>query len=192
MVFRSELKRPTQTDAQMKAKRLSYSRSRGAFAGIALNGATLRADEDENNELSGEKLTNREIVDGDIAKPAVTSGLISTLEKLSKHEGGLHAWKEDRCPVPSCGTRSVRSDLSCALNYGCGIGQTSHRRLPLRPPDSIDLAAAFRPDSSLASSTRRAYCIDQPVKSTACVPGWNSSTKLFRLVAPLLTPPPYT
>jgi len=55
-----------QTDAQMRAKILSYSRSRGVFAGIALNGATLRQDLDDNRELYGKPLTNREIINGDI------------------------------------------------------------------------------------------------------------------------------
>jgi lipid-binding SYLF domain-containing protein len=44
------------TDAQMQAEILSYSRSRGAFAGISLDGATLRPDNDSNSELYGRKL----------------------------------------------------------------------------------------------------------------------------------------
>jgi lipid-binding SYLF domain-containing protein len=52
------------TDLQLDAEILSYSRSRGLFAGVALNGATLRPDEDTNTELYGDKVTNREIVTG--------------------------------------------------------------------------------------------------------------------------------
>jgi SH3 domain-containing YSC84-like protein 1 len=52
------------TDLQMHAEILSYSRSRGLFAGIALDGATLRPDEGTNKELYGSKVTNRQIVTG--------------------------------------------------------------------------------------------------------------------------------
>src|SRR4029077_4342621 len=53
-----------ETDALMRAEILSWSRSRGVFAGIALKGATLRQDVDANEALYGKKLENREIVTG--------------------------------------------------------------------------------------------------------------------------------
>jgi lipid-binding SYLF domain-containing protein len=52
------------TDLKLHAEILSYSRSRGLFAGVALNGATLRPDEGTNEELYGSKITNKEIVTG--------------------------------------------------------------------------------------------------------------------------------
>jgi len=58
------------TDAQMSAEMLSYSRSRGLFAGVSLEGATLRPDEDANRELYGHEATNREILTGDFKTPA--------------------------------------------------------------------------------------------------------------------------
>ncbi len=51
-----------QTDAQLSADILSWSRSKGLFAGIALSGATLRNDLDENKELYGSALHNKEIL----------------------------------------------------------------------------------------------------------------------------------
>jgi len=60
----------TQTDAKLNAEILSYSRSRGLFAGISLEGATLRPDEDANKELYGRAATNREILTGDFKTPA--------------------------------------------------------------------------------------------------------------------------
>jgi lipid-binding SYLF domain-containing protein len=60
-----------QTDAEMHAEILSYSRSRGIFAGISLEGATLRPDEESNKELYGREATNREILTGDFKTPAV-------------------------------------------------------------------------------------------------------------------------
>jgi SH3 domain-containing YSC84-like protein 1 len=59
-----------QTDAEMQAEVLSYSRSHGLFAGISLTGATLRPDGDTNRELYGRDTTNREILTGDFKAPA--------------------------------------------------------------------------------------------------------------------------
>jgi len=70
-----------QTDATMRAEMLAWSHSRGVFAGIALSGATLREDTDENQILYGKKLSNREIVRGNIPVPKDAEGLIAALGK---------------------------------------------------------------------------------------------------------------
>ncbi len=77
-----------QTDAKLSAEILSWSRSRGAFAGVALTGATLRQDNDTNEALYGKKLDNREIVKGDMAVPAAAKELISALDNYSGAEKG--------------------------------------------------------------------------------------------------------
>jgi lipid-binding SYLF domain-containing protein len=58
-----------QTDVMMNAEMLSYSRSHGLFAGIALNGATLRPDGDTNRHLYGRDTTNHEILSGGFKTP---------------------------------------------------------------------------------------------------------------------------
>ena len=76
-----------QTDAQMHAEILSWSRSQGLFAGLALAGATLRVDMDDNRALYGKKLENREIVtSSSIRPPASAAKLIAMLNKYSWHE----------------------------------------------------------------------------------------------------------
>jgi SH3 domain-containing YSC84-like protein 1 len=75
-----------QTDAKMTAKILSYSRSRGVFAGISLQGATLREDLEDNEQLYGRKYTNRSILVDDVPAPAVESELVSVLNRYSRHE----------------------------------------------------------------------------------------------------------
>jgi len=72
-----------QTDAMMKAEMLSYSRSRGLFAGISLEGATLRPDEESNRELYGRDSTNREILTGDFKTPAVAGKFERALHRDS-------------------------------------------------------------------------------------------------------------
>jgi lipid-binding SYLF domain-containing protein len=75
------------TDAQMRAEILTYSRARGLFAGVSLEGATLRPDEDWNKELYGKPMTNQEIVTGHTTSPAAAARLISTLNKYSSRRG---------------------------------------------------------------------------------------------------------
>ncbi len=72
-----------QTDAQLHAEILTYSRSRGVFAGISLEGATLRPDEDWNQELYGKNISNEDIVLGTTAPPAGARRLLATLNKYS-------------------------------------------------------------------------------------------------------------
>jgi lipid-binding SYLF domain-containing protein len=75
-----------QTDAYMRAEILSWSRSRGIFAGISLQGATLRQDLDDNATLYGRKLENREIVTTGVPPPAGAAKLLALLNKHSARE----------------------------------------------------------------------------------------------------------
>jgi SH3 domain-containing YSC84-like protein 1 len=75
-----------QTDAQMHADILSWSRSQGLFAGLALEGATLRQDLDDNNTIYGKKLENRVIVTQRRRIPAAAAKLINLLNKHSARE----------------------------------------------------------------------------------------------------------
>jgi lipid-binding SYLF domain-containing protein len=72
-----------QTDAFMHAEILSWSRTRGIFAGISLTGATLRQDMHDNRELYGKRLDNKEVLNGGVASPAAASKLLSVLTKYS-------------------------------------------------------------------------------------------------------------
>jgi lipid-binding SYLF domain-containing protein len=72
-----------ETDAAMKAKILSYSRSRGAFAGVSLQGVTLHQDEDANKGVYGKPLQSDEILNGKVAAPAAAKPLTSILTKYS-------------------------------------------------------------------------------------------------------------
>jgi lipid-binding SYLF domain-containing protein len=70
------------TDATMRAEILSYSRTRGLFAGISLEGSTLRPDNDANKDVYGRKITAKEIVLGHkIGVPASGRLLVRVLQK---------------------------------------------------------------------------------------------------------------
>src|SRR5438067_941857 len=75
-----------QTDARMTAKILSWSRSRGVFGGVSLQGATLRQDLDENQELYGRQITNKQIVMKRMRAPAASSELLAVLGEYSRRE----------------------------------------------------------------------------------------------------------
>jgi len=75
-----------QTDAQLHAEILSWSRSQGLFAGLALEGATLRQDQDDNVKLYGRKLENRQIVTSGMAAPKSAAKLLTLLNKYSARE----------------------------------------------------------------------------------------------------------
>jgi SH3 domain-containing YSC84-like protein 1 len=70
----------------MHAEILSWSRSQGVFAGLALEGATLRQDLDDNASLYGKRLKNREIVTTSVHSPAAAAKLIGLLNRQSARE----------------------------------------------------------------------------------------------------------
>lgn len=73
-----------QTDAMIHAEILSYSRARGVFAGISLEGATLRPDKDDNTALYGRPVAQQEILSGSVQRPAEAQQLYATLDTYSR------------------------------------------------------------------------------------------------------------
>jgi lipid-binding SYLF domain-containing protein len=71
------------TDVVMQAEMLSYSRSRGLFAGVSLEGSTLRPDNDANTLVYGSAMPARDIVKGGVAVPSAAHGMIDVLNQRS-------------------------------------------------------------------------------------------------------------
>jgi lipid-binding SYLF domain-containing protein len=76
-----------QTDAEMHAEILSYSRSRGLFAGLSLQGASLRPDRETDHELYGHDVTTRDILTGTAKTPQGAHKLDMALNGQSKMRG---------------------------------------------------------------------------------------------------------
>jgi len=74
------------TDALLRAEIVSYSRSHGLFAGVTLDGATLRPDSDDNRDLYGPGITQKEILRGEVARPAGSDRLLATLNRYSSRK----------------------------------------------------------------------------------------------------------
>jgi lipid-binding SYLF domain-containing protein len=75
-----------QTDAMMTAEILSWSRSRGVFAGVSLDGATLRNDIDENRAMYGQAWNSKQILGSGATPPAGAAKTLSELNKYSPRE----------------------------------------------------------------------------------------------------------
>src|SRR4029077_108031 len=74
------------TDAYMRSEMLSYSRSRGAFAGVSLEGSTLRPDEDANHRLYGNDASAAKIItEPKSDTPPAGKTLVSRLQQASPH-----------------------------------------------------------------------------------------------------------
>jgi SH3 domain-containing YSC84-like protein 1 len=84
------------TDVMLHAEILSWSRSRGLFAGLSLEGSTLRPDESENEKLYGRKLSNKEILEGEVRVAPAARPLIAELNRYrNAGEGGEHREHRD-------------------------------------------------------------------------------------------------
>lgn len=75
-----------ETDALMTAEILTWSRARGLFGGVSLGGATLREDAGWNMELYGKKISNKEIINGDLEPPAPAADLLAELNRYSSRK----------------------------------------------------------------------------------------------------------
>src|ERR1700730_1139597 len=71
------------TDVLLRAEILSWSRSRGLFAGLSLEGATLRPDSSENRKLYGRDITNKEILETGVTTPRGAQPLVAILNRYS-------------------------------------------------------------------------------------------------------------
>jgi Uncharacterized conserved protein len=72
------------TDWKMRAQVLTYSRARGIFAGVTLNGAAIKQDKDTTREFYGHMVTNRAALTGEIDPPAAANPFLSTLAKWAQ------------------------------------------------------------------------------------------------------------
>jgi lipid-binding SYLF domain-containing protein len=77
-----------QTDAQLHAELLTYSRAQGLFAGVSLEGATLRPDDDANKDIYGKPMSNKDVVLGNVQAPPSATRLIEELNKHSNRRAG--------------------------------------------------------------------------------------------------------
>jgi lipid-binding SYLF domain-containing protein len=78
----------------MKAQMLSYSRSRGLFAGVSVSGMTLRVDGDANENLYARKVTSQQILQGGVTMPDEAKPLIAQIKKATAKAAEQEATKK--------------------------------------------------------------------------------------------------
>ena len=76
-------KASTNTEALMKAEMLTYSRSKGAFAGVTLSGSSIKPDDGDNKKLYGKEVKHEDILQDKVPAPATANELIATLTRYS-------------------------------------------------------------------------------------------------------------
>ena len=100
-----------ETDAAMKAKILSYSRSRGVFAGVSLKGSTLSQDNDANKALYGKAIDATQILSGSTAAPTSRDGVPQRWWRWGE---AVSAFKSARRqPMSSCSSWTERAWTAC-------------------------------------------------------------------------------
>lgn len=105
-----------QTDAQMHAKMLAYSRSRGLFAGLSIEGATLRPDSDANRAIYGEDIPAKQIVAGEGRPPKEMRGLLETIAKYATPKEG-EVVEEPPMPVEVTQTKPTLLTITSDPDY---------------------------------------------------------------------------
>jgi lipid-binding SYLF domain-containing protein len=111
------------TDVLLHAELLSWSRSRGLFAGLSLEGSTLRPDESEDTKLYGEKVTNEQILHGDLKIPNGARPLVAELNRYRLEQNpDVGASLRDKGTVTltnvhfATGKADISPDSEAALN----------------------------------------------------------------------------
>jgi lipid-binding SYLF domain-containing protein len=72
------------TDWKMRAQVLTYSRARGVFAGVSLNGAVMKQDKDSTRDFYGHMMTFKAALTGEVDPPAGANGFLTTLAKWAQ------------------------------------------------------------------------------------------------------------
>lgn len=110
-----------QTDIAMHAEILTWSRSRGVFAGISVNGATLRPDNGEDKKLYGRAVTNREILNAEVPVAPAGRQFVAEISRAAR-PGALEAHNRANTPANNAdnnrGTRSMLNQHPIQFDVG--------------------------------------------------------------------------
>src|SRR5579864_8162165 len=122
------------TDWKMRAQVLNYSRARGLFAGITLNGAVMKQDKDDTRDLYGRMVPFRTILRGNIATPEGAQRFVNTVAKYapesatstaSTSKPGTHTTTTPERPATSTTTPASSTPAATATNPAPGATPTS-------------------------------------------------------------------
>jgi SH3 domain-containing YSC84-like protein 1 len=148
------------TDVLLHAEILSWSRSRGLFAGISLDGSTLRPDGSEAEKLYGKKVTNEEILHGDLVTPTGARPLVAELNRYRSADLEASLDTKRRLTLSNVhfatGEAELSSDSASALN-NIVAGLKEHPDWKIRVEGFTDNVGS--PNANLKLSTERAHAV---------------------------------
>jgi lipid-binding SYLF domain-containing protein len=153
------------TDVLMKAEILSWSRSHGVFAGLSLEGATLRQDQDENAKLYGKPLTNEEILTGAVRRPAPAAKFLAQLQHFSGKgvPPAVVPAKSRQQTTPQTQTAGETS----SNNPGSGADKTTNNQPDQASASTADQQGDGKRDLELTASIRRSIVADNSLSTYA-------------------------
>ena len=82
------------TDWKLNSELLTYSRSKGAFAGLTLEGAVIEQDDDSTKAIYGREVGFRKVLTGQVKAPAAAAPLMAALS-MAGHQAAAHEAKQD-------------------------------------------------------------------------------------------------
>jgi lipid-binding SYLF domain-containing protein len=135
------------TDWKMRAQVLNYSRARGLFAGITLNGAVIKQDQDDTRDLYGRMVPFRTILRGNIATPEGAQRFVNTVAKYA----------------PSEGASSAKSTTTSHTETAAPTSQTATESKPAAQPESSTPPA--QPEAPAAASTVSSDSVKSQIES---------------------------
>jgi lipid-binding SYLF domain-containing protein len=162
------------TDTHMDAEILSWSRSQGLFMGLALEGATLRQDEDDNASLYGKKIPNREIVRGGVPVPAAAEKLITVLNQYSARKPGAASegpgtGKKLAVRRQAPLTKKQAAQITSKVSVGKKKAPASKKRAAPTKKQAAKKRPAARPQSKVGAPRAAAKTRKSAPKKTARV-----------------------
>jgi lipid-binding SYLF domain-containing protein len=158
------------TDVLMKAEILSWSRSHGVFAGLSLEGATLRQDEDENAKLYGKPLTNKEILTRTVKRPTAAGSFLAQLQRFSgkgKPPAVIPAKSHQQMVPKNDQTRTSTSQNNSSNPAPDADNATNNQSDQPTPPTTAEQQGNGKSDLELTVSIRRSIVDDGSLSTYA-------------------------
>ena len=158
------------TDVLMKAEILSWSRTRGIFAGLSLEGATLRQDQDENAKMYGKPLTNEEILTGTVKRPATAGPFLAQLQRFSgKGVPPAVVPAKSHQPMSPRNDQTKTTAVTGASSSPASDADNTANNQPDRaaPATTADQQGNDKSDLDLTASIRRSIVADSSLSTYA-------------------------
>lgn len=147
-------------DVLLKAEILTYSRSKGLFAGLSLEGATLRPDTDANKELYGSDVQNLAILKGEVNRPASASAFLAQLQRFSG-KGTPPSRKKKAAASSDSG------DTAVASAGGSGPVAADNTKVNKSHAVTADQSKSNKSDVQIAAQIRKSIMADKGLSTYA-------------------------